>query len=522
MLRLPMKITGTPSVGPVACFPLNQAAARLLFLSALIIFMAWLLFACAPASPLPAPTPLPVSRPASTSTAFPLPTATFLAPVPTSAPTVRPQYRLDLLMDYATHHLRVDETIIYPNLTGATLPELVLAVVPNDWPLFSLSRLRVDGVDSTMPTLSGERLTIPLSQPLALGGLVTLTISYEVSLPPLAASDLSQGRPQVYGYSPRQINLIDWYPFIVPYNPGQGWLLHPPTAFGEYLAYDTADFEVTLRFSDPNAIPIIAASGVEQPAPDLSSRRYRLEAGRSFAISASPDFQVASQVVAGVTVSSYYFPEDQAAGQAVLATSAQAIQIYSDHFGPPPHPSLNAVQGDFADGMEASAFYWLGQGYYSRYDGTPKNYLTIIACHETAHQWWFERVGNDQMLEPWLDESLAVYSEHIYYEMAYPELLSWWRDYRIERYSPAGWVDLPVTDATYYEAYRKAVYLNGAKFMEALRKRIGDEAFFAFLHSYATQMTSRRATANDFFKILRQQTAADLSDLLSAYFQNPH
>jgi hypothetical protein len=487
-------------------------------------FVAFLLLACAPAAPSIAPTPLPPTRPqpASTPTLLPLPTATHPSPVSTPVRPPRPQVQLDVLLDYANHHLRVDETIVYPNLTNETLSELVLAVLPNDWPQFTLSSLRVEGVDSTAHTLSGERLTIPLAQPLAPGGLVTLSIVYDVSLPSIAASDLSQGRPQVYGFSPRQINLIDWYPFIVPYVSGQGWLLHPPTAFGEYLAYDTADFDVTLRFSDPNAVLLIAASGVEQPAVDQVSKRYRLEQGRAFAISASPDFQVASQVVGGVTISSYYFSENQSAGQAVLAISAQAIQIYIDRFGPPPHASLSAVQGDFADGMEASAFYWLGQGYYSHYDGTPKNYLTIISAHETAHQWWFERVGNDQMLEPWLDESLAAYSERIYYETAYPGLLNWWWDYRIDRYSPAGWVDMQVTDASYYEIYRKAVYLNGAKFMEALRKRLGDEAFFAFLRNYATQMTSRRATADDFFNILRQQTTIDFSDILSTYFREPH
>jgi hypothetical protein len=513
-----MSPTGIPAFQPVACFLLKRAAARLLFLSLLLAFTALLPSACAPAPSSPAPTPLPATRPEPTPTSFPQPTVPSPSPVSTPALPSQPQYQLDVWMDYAIHHLRVDETIIYPNLTNEILSELVLAVLPNDWPLFSLSSLRVNGVDSTAHTLSGERLTIPLAQPLAPGGLVTLTIAYDISLPAIAASNLAEGRPQVYGYSPRQINLIDWYPFVVPYDPGRGWLLHPPTIFGEYLAYDVADFEVTLHFSDPNTIPVIAASGMEQPALDQASRRYRLEQARTFAISASPDFQVATQVVAGVTVSSYYFPEDQFAGQAVLATSAQAMQIFIDRFGPPPHAVLNAVQGDFADGMEASAFYWLGQGYYSHYDGTPKNYLTIIAAHETAHQWWFERVGNDQMLEPWLDESLAAYSERIYYETAYPRLLNWWWDYRIERYSPAGWVDLAVMDAAYYEAYRKAVYLNGAKFMEALRRRLGDEAFFAFLRSYAAQMTSRRATAVDFFGILRQQTNIDVSDLFATYF----
>jgi hypothetical protein len=505
---------------PVACFPPNRAAARLLFLPLLTVFAVILFSACSQATP--APLSIFPTRPALFSGVHPLstPQPTFYTPLSTPSSIQCPLYNLDVQLDYATHFLRIDETIIYPNQTGETLSELVLAVVPNDWPGFMLISLRVDGVDSPAHTLSGEQLTVPLSTSLKPEEQVTLSIAYDVSLPPIAASSAAQVRPQVYGYSPRQINLIDWYPFIVPYEAGQGWLLHPPTAFGEYLAYDVADFDVLLRFPDPNSIPVIAASGAEQPAPESSSRRYHLERGRAFAVSASPAFQVTSQVVDGITVSSYYFPEDTAAGQAVLAVSSQALQIYIDRFGPPQHMTLAAVQGDFEDGMEASAFYWLGQGYYDHYDGTPKNYLTIISAHETSHQWWFERVGNDQMLAPWLDESLAAYSERVYYETAHPDLLNWWWDYRINRYSPAGWVDMAVTDAPYYEAYRKAVYLNGAKFMESLRRRLGDESFFACLRAYATQMTSRRATTDDFFSVLRQQADIDVSDLRAAYFKS--
>ncbi len=512
-----MNPAGEPLFQPVACFPRNRVAARLLFLWLSTASSLALFSACAQATPTPAPTPVSTLASLPTPIAVHLPTDA--SPTPVSAPALPPcpHYQLEVQIDYSTHYLQVNETLVYPNQTGEPLAELVLAVLPNDWPAFMLTSLRVDGWDSTAHLLSGKRLTIPLAQPLAPGGVVTLSLRYQVSLPPIKSADLQQGRPQVFGYSPRQINLIDWYPFVVPYEAGQGWVLHPPTLFGEYLVYEVADFEVTLQFPDPNSVPVIAASGLEQPAPDQSSRRYHLEQGRAFALSLSSAFQVEAQTIGGVTVSSYYFPENQAAGQAALSVSAQALQIYTDRFGPPPHPTLSVVQGDFADGMEASAFYWLGQGYYDHYDGTPKNYLTIIAAHETAHQWWFERVGNDQLLAPWLDESLATYSERIYYETAHPDLLNWWWAYRIDRYSPVGWVDLAVTDASYYEAYRKAVYLNGAQFMETLRRRLGDEIFFAFLRAYAAEMTSRRATTADFIDLLQRQTSADFSDILSAY-----
>ena len=112
-----------------------------------------------------------------------------------------------------------------------------------------------------------------------------------------------------------------------------------------------------------------------------------------------------------MTVSSYYFAFNEAAGQAALQTSAEAVQIFSDRYGPYPHKSLSLVMGDFNDGMEFSGFFYLSRDFYNLYDGTPANYLTFVAAHETAHQWWFEQVASDQALQPWVDEALSTYSK---------------------------------------------------------------------------------------------------------------
>ena len=68
--------------------------------------------------------------------------------------------------------------------------------------------------------------------------------------------------------------------------------------------------------------------------------------------------------------------------------------------------------------------------------------------------------------------------------------------------------------------YWGAVYFRGAHFLDDLRGRIGDEAFFAFLQDYVKQEYGKIATANDFFTILRQHTTIDFTDLQRQYFQN--
>jgi aminopeptidase N len=179
------------------------------------------------------------------------------------------------------------------------------------------------------------------------------------------------------------------------------------------------------------------------------------------------------------------------------------------------------VEADFDDGMEFSGLYFLGNEYYARYDGTPQNYATLLAAHETAHQWWFERVANDQAKEPWLDEALSTYAEHVFLETAYPDLISWWWLFRVDGFEPKGRVDTSIYGGGKFRPYVNAVYLRGAHFLEDLRGRMGDEAYFAFMRDYLAQMSGGIATKENFLTILRQHTSTDVSDIIAEYFQDP-
>lgn len=477
------------------------------------------------ASCTPGGTPTPVGpQPSSTvETSVPslsAPTETGATATPAPASLARTKYTLDATFDYVAKRLSVDETILYPNHTGTDLSDLVLAIEPNIWAGgFVLESVAVDGAPPANFDVDGQKLTLDLAQPLASGATATLTLGFTIVLPRSATyTDPNDVRPQIYGFTDRQVNLVDWYPFVVPYLPGSGWLLHNPWFYGEHLAYDPADFEVTLQFVDPRIIPVIASSG-EQISTGDDAFRYRLENGRTFAFSMSSQFEVETTQVGDVTVYSYFFPFYDIQGKAVLDTTAKALEIYNDKFGPYLHETLSAVQGDFNDGMEFSGLYFLSRDFYNIYDGTPQNYLTIIAAHETSHQWWFNAVANDQALEPWLDEALATYSEHVFYENAYPDQVPWWWDFRVDFYSPEGYVDTAIYDAGGYRPYLNAVYLRGASFHEDLRARIGGDDFFAFLQDLYARKTGGQLTATEYFALLAQHTSVDVSDIVAQYFQ---
>ena len=437
-------------------------------------------------------------------------TATTLASPTAPSPSARTQYTLYALLDYSGHELGADETIRYTNQTGVALGELVLAVEPNLRGGFTLENIMRDGSSLTYD-LNGQRLTAYLPEALAPGAQMTLTMRFRISLP-------AKIKEHPYGYDVDQVNLTDWYPFIVPYS--NGWVLHEPGAVGEHLVYDAADFEVNLRTTEEGVV--LATSGVPDPQPNGEWTRYRLTGARTFAVSASDQFLVYDASAGAAQIRAYYYPGYETQGAAILNAAVRAVGIFEAKFGAYPYGSLSVVQADLNDGQEYDGLVFLATKFYNEYDGSARSNLVAIGVHEIAHQWWFGLVGSDQATEPWVDEAIAVYSESIFYKFIYPNSNDWWWNFRVNWFGPSGYVDTNIYEPPTFRAYVNASYLNGANFLEALNYRMGDDAFFGFLQDYSSHYGRGRVTAYDFFAIARQHTTEDISDLIAAYFRGSY
>jgi len=446
------------------------------------------------------------------ATDTPLPTLEFTAtslPPPIPQPqSARTQYTLYALLDYYNRQLAVDETVAYTNQTGAALNEIVMAVEPNHRGGFTLENIVLDG-NGLNYDMSGHRFTVYLPQPLAPGAQITLAMRFRISIP-------AKIKEQPYGYDVDQVNLTDWYPFVVPYI--NGWVLHDDSYLGEHLVYDAADFDVNVKTTDAGII--LATSGVEESNNEWT--RYRLYGARTFALSASDQFKVVDTTVGSVVIRSYYYPGYEDQGLAILNAAFRAVGLWETKFAPYPYGSLNIVQADLNDGQEYDGLVFLATKFYNEYNGSARRNLVTIGVHEIAHQWWFGLVGSDQATEPWLDEALAVYSEATFYKFIYPNSLNWWWQFRVNYFGPSGYVDTTIYEPASFRGYVNAAYLNGANFLEALNYRMGDEAFYAFLQDYTSRYGRGHATAYDLFAVARQNTTADISDLIAAYFRGDY
>ena len=65
-----------------------------------------------------------------------------------------------------------------------------------------------------------------------------------------------------------------------------------------------------------------------------------------------------------------------------------------------PYPTLRVVQSSGAYGMESPGMIWIPTG-------APRANLRYLTAHETAHQWFYGIVGNDQARQPFADEAAA-------------------------------------------------------------------------------------------------------------------
>ncbi len=489
----------------------------------LIAIVLLLLTACRPE---PTPRPLPTLPPSPTTLRVESlertpPAAPTPAPCPAeSGPNLR--YDLNAVVDMSMYTVRAGEVVRFRNETGEALRELVFNVEPNRQPgVFSLIDLALtEGGEAAAYELTGPKLTVTLAEPL--GGNCTVALEMHFVLAPLPIPAAGRrGRADHVGFSQRQFNLGHWFPVLPGYDPEEGWLFHTAYGTGEHYAQPVADFNVEVTVEEAEA-PQVVGPGVVSKL-DEDTWRFALSGGRDMALSVSQSYErLSSRTESGLRLEVYYFDGgsegDRQAALHALDVGVGALARFEQMYGPPPFDRMVVVASDFPDGMEFSGLVFVGEEYFRYYSGSPAAWLTLITAHELSHQWWYALVGSDQALEPWQDEALATYSELVYLEDAYPDILNWWWDFRIASYNPAGKLGVPIYSFKSRRDYINTNYLLGVMMMQDMRTALGDEPFFAWLRAYAEANAGRLAKPEDLWRALPEGADRDAVDLILAEY----
>lgn len=505
-----------------------------------VLFILVMLGGCAGRTPTPSATAFPTLAPTTLSTATPaapvdptVPVSSTVDPAPTESIRPRlseseavvnllPDVTLDVELFYFERWMRVHQVVTIENGSAEPWEEIVFHVPINTVSdAFFLDFMTVTVHGSVQEDVPGfpvpeTVLRIPLPRPAVPGETVVVDLRYRVVIPPMAPTDWPP--TSTTGWREGVVQAGEWYPALVPYLEGEGWytwLYHP---VGDPTVYPLANYTLSVAPAEPG---ITVASGGPQGVDENGVWRFQISAGRGIAFVASNRFEYTMGEANGIPITSYYQPEHALAGLAAAEIAAQSIVLFEELYGTYPYSSLVVAENGFFGGMEYSGLITISDYAYATYGGSAPSLLHALVSHEAAHQWWYGAVGNDQANEPWLDESLAFYSELLYLERYHPEGINWWWEKRVNVYQPSGPVDAPIYSYANSSHFITSVYGQAARFIRDLREKMGDEAFFAFLRDYYITYSGQIVTAHEFKTTAQAYTDQDLLPLFQAYFANP-
>ena len=238
-------------------------------------------------------------------------------------------------------------------------------------------------------------MKVILSKPFKPKDKLVMTVEFDAVLPPAC------GR---FGYGKNTFNIGNWYPILATYDD-KGWHKEPYYDVGDPFYSEVGIYDV--HISAPKDY-IIAASGSLQEKREKADQivwNFKTDLVRDFAWVASNKFRTVNLNIGKTRITSYYLEGDEDYGQEALEYAQKALVFFNNYFGEYPYSDYSVVASDFyIGGMEYPNLVIIGEEFYR-----PGDFLEYVIVHETAHQWWYGLVGNNQVMEAWLDEALAEY-----------------------------------------------------------------------------------------------------------------
>jgi len=489
---------------------------------------------------LPAVTPTrrPTLTPRPTSTS-PTPKAT-PTPLPTLAPTLgdfseaaamRPdfagdvdqfpkatRYTIEVTVSFnadGSATLVGREYIRFTNPQDTPLDELYLMLWPNEpnqyLSTMTLRDVRVDGEAIEFELEHGGLAArLPLKAPLAPGAGLEVSSAFAVDAFP-GIDELGAAR---FGLTNGVLLAPTFYPLIPRFTAEGEWQTDPAPVGGDTTNSDTALYE--WRVTAPGDMKVVATGSVVETEREADTQTQTLVTGpvRDLALVVG-SLELTQREVGGVMLNAYVLPDHAEFADDLLDYAAGQMETLQNRVGPYPFAELDIVDAPGAfGGIEYPAVIFIGVV-------GGGDFFERATVHEVGHQWFYSLIGDDQLLEPWLDEAAASYTEVLYLENTYgrqaaDDALSDYRSFLESADHPELPIGLPVGD--YSEgSYGLIVYVKGTLFFDALRQQLGDEVFFDFLHQYYDRYRYGFVTSTDFQAVAEAACACDLEALFEGW-----
>ena len=305
-----------------------------------------------------------------------------------SPPLSRPHYVLSV---HVLQGLQVAQGRLVVSFTAPTAlatDELVFRLWPNA-PRYArsgghLSVTRVREGRRLVRVSDPNRTTLVVHQPVAAGERVVLSMNWRLVLPREEGLRM-KGRG-------RSVRLASFFPLLAW--EGNDWALDAPTRLraAEAWTSPTADFDV--RVTHPSGLGVLA-SGVHVGRGSWHAKAVRdfaLALGHFKIISGTAHVPAPVRVTVGVEEPSFEPP------RLFLRSAIASLERYSALYAPYPWKTYTVAAMVDTGGYEYPTLVY-----------QPASDANL--AHETAHQWFYSLVGDDQARDPWLDEGLATWAE---------------------------------------------------------------------------------------------------------------
>jgi len=436
------------------------------------------------------------------------------------------RYNLTLAYDAANAVLSGSEDVRYFNRQTAPLNEIyfrLFANYPDSGGKISVTQLTVDGATATFDLqVKDTALHVPLSKPLAPNASVNLHLDFTVAVP-----RGKNGHYNDFLAADSVVALPSVYPLIPAYD-SQGWHIELPPPYGDLVYADVSFYNVTLTV--PSNMVVIASGstvGIQDNGNNTNTFKIVGAPMRDFDINLTTQLQKASAIVGETTINAYFDLADAANGKKSLQIATDSFKTFVNRFGDYPYRELDVVETPTtAGGIEYPGVVVIARNLYE--DPRQQDYFEFATAHEVSHQWWYGVVGDDQVNDPWVDESLAQYSTLIYEENQYGAsrgntvLKSYFTNLynRAKDQGHDAAVNQPV--AAFSESdYGAIVYGKGPLFFDAIRKKMGDDKFFQFLKNYFERYRYKTAFPADILKTAEDTCACSLQSEYQQWITGP-
>ena len=326
-----------------------------------------------------------------------------------------------------------------------------------------------------------------------------------------------------FGWFDGNINLGNWYPVVCVYEEGE-FDTSPYYATGDPFFSELANYEVELSYPKEYQL---ASTGIMTTETSEGNKVSKMtaKAVRDFAMCLSKTSKIVSEQ-ADKTEVKYMADVLDENSEKYAKLSVSALEFFSETFGKYPYKTLYVVKTPFIyGGMEYPNIVFISN---SIDDET--EFMKVIV-HEIAHQWWYGVVGNNEVKEAWLDESLSEYSTALFFEhnneygISYDdfvnEALSSYLLYVDVIQTLKGDVNtkmnLPVNEYQNDYEYSYMVYVKGVIMFDSLKNMVGEKNVVAGLKKYYSDNKFKNASSEEFFASFEAACHKDLKNYFDGF-----